>query len=66
MRFVFDDHGAMRALERGINGLEVQLILKRFDEESEGWLAGSRIRVGTTNGRRLAVLFFPGDPICVH
>ena len=66
MRFLFTDHGRLRALQRGVAGQEVELVLKAYDDERDGWIPGSRMRTGPIDGRRLAVLFFPGDPIVVH
>lgn len=66
VNLIFDDHGRMRALERGVSGVEVEGVLNRFDDEYDGWIAGSRVRVGRANGRRLAVLFFPGERVIVH
>lgn len=66
MRFRFDAHGRLRALQRNVSGEEVRIVMKRYEEEYDGWIAGSRIRVGRTNGRRLAVLFFSGSPMVIH
>ena len=56
----------MRMLEREVSGAEVELILTKYQEEYDGWIAGSKVRVGPTNGKRLAVLFFPGATVRVH
>jgi hypothetical protein len=64
--FEFTRHGAGRALERQVSAPEIELVLSKPEEEYEGWLAGSRIRVAATNGDRLAVLYFPGRIPRVH
>lgn len=64
--FEFTDHGAQRALERQVSGREISLVLEHPEEEYDGWLAGSRIRVAGVNGARLAVLYFPGRIPRVH
>ena len=66
MEFVFTDHGRMRALERGVGGQEVASVLQSYQDECDGWIPGSVIRIGRTDGKRLAVPFFPGDPLFVH
>lgn len=64
--FEFTRHGARRALERKVSAREIDLVLSNPEEELEGWLAGSRIRIARTNGDRLAVLYFPGRILRVH
>jgi len=66
VEFRFDDHGTMRSLERGVSGAEVEVVPQHYDEQYDGWIAGSKVRVGKTDGKRLAVLFFPGEPTVVH
>ncbi len=65
-KWVFDEHGRMRAAMRAVPGVLVEIVITRWGDEREGKTPGTFIRTGIANGGRLAVLFWPGDPIVVH